>query len=78
MEEMIRDAVYWDKSGKRLVGMFTSEKYYQAIKKYKLKPHLPFYDDQIGKDKKRRIISSAGEESWWKHKQAFSSYWRAV
>ena len=62
----------------RLMGMFTNEKYYQAIKKYNLKPHLPFYDDQIGKDKKRKIISSADEESWWEHKQVVSAYWRAV
>lgn len=50
----------------------------QAINKYKLKPRLPFYDDQISRDKKRKINSSAGEESWWEHKQVFSSYWRAL
>lgn len=45
--------------------------------KYKLKQQLPFYDDQIGKDKKRKITPSDGEESWWEHK-LFSSFWRAV
>lgn len=49
---------------------------HKELNKHKLKQQLPFYDDQIGKDKKRETTPSAGEESWWEDK-LFSSFWRA-